>query len=183
MPAIITDQFRILNAETFTKSVTGIGTTSNFYYTFLAHPNPTNVSIVDYGDANWATSVPDPRDSFQQEDRYSDSMLFLKKIGINDFARIVPRVNWASGITYDMYKNNYDITNDAPQTSAKTLYESRFYVVNSEFKVYICINNGSSPDFVDGRPSQFEPTFVDQPRCGGHSSLQRCMDVVVCVCV
>ena len=151
MPAIITDQFRILNAETFAKSVTGIGTTSNFYYTFLAHPNPANVSIVDYGDANWATTPPDPRDSFQQEDRYSDSMLFLKKIGINDFARIVPRVNWASGITYDMYKNNYDITNDAPQTSAKTLYESRFYVVNSEFKVYICINNGSSPDFPDPR--------------------------------
>jgi len=171
MPAIITDQFRILNAETFTKSVTGIGTTSNFYYTFLAHPNPTNVSIVDYGDADWTTSVPDPRDSFQQEDRYADSMLFLKKIGINDFARIIPRVNWSSGITYDMYKNNYDIINDAPQTSAKTLYESRFYVVNSEFKVYICINNGSSPDFVDGRPSQFEPTFVDTaPQQAGDGS-------------
>tara|TARA_B100001059_G_scaffold96117_1_gene95379 strand:- start:5869 stop:7398 length:1530 start_codon:yes stop_codon:yes gene_type:complete len=171
MPAIITDQFRILNAETFTKSVTGIGTTSNFYYTFLAHPNPTNVSIVDYGDANWTSIPPDPKDSFQQEDRYADSMLFLKKIGINDFARIVSRVNWASGITYDMYKNNYDITNDAPQTSAKTLYESRFYIVNSEFKVYICINNGSSPDFVDGRPSQFEPTFVDTaPQVAGDGS-------------
>jgi len=171
MPAIITDQFRILNAETFTKSVTGIGTTSNFYYTFLAHPNPTNVSIVDYGDANWATNVPDPRDSFEQEDRYADSMLFLKRIGINDFARIVPRVNWASGITYDMYKNNYDINNDAPQTSAKTLYESRFYVVNSEFKVYICINNGANPDFPDGRPSQFEPTFIDtSPQQAGDGS-------------
>ena len=28
MPAIITDQFRILNADTFTKSLTGIGTTT-----------------------------------------------------------------------------------------------------------------------------------------------------------
>jgi len=171
MPAIITDQFRILNAETFTKSVTGIGTTSNFYYTFLAHPNPTNVSIVDYGDSDWASTPPDPKDSFQQEDRYADSMLFLKKIGINDFARIVPRINWSSGISYDMYKNNYDITNDAPQTSSKTLYDSRFYVVNSEFKVYICINNGSSPDFPDGRPSQFEPTFVDTaPQVAGDGS-------------
>ena len=171
MPAIITDQFRILNAETFTKSVTGIGTTSNFYYTFLAHPNPTNVSIVDYGDSDWASTPPDPKDSFQQEDRYADSMLFLKKIGINDFARIVPRINWSSGISYDMYKNNYDITNDAPQTSSKTLYDARFYVVNSEFKVYVCINNGSSPDFPDGRPSQFEPTFVDTaPQVAGDGS-------------
>ena len=50
MPAIITDQFRILNAETFSKSMTGIGTTSNYYYTFLGHPNPTDVSIEEYGD-------------------------------------------------------------------------------------------------------------------------------------
>jgi hypothetical protein len=160
MPAIITDQFRILNAETFAKSVTGIGTTSNFYYTFLAHPNPTNISIEEYGNVNWATTTPDPRDSFEQENRYHDSMLFLNKINVNDFARIVPRVNWSSGITYDMYRNDYDITNPAPQTSSKTLYESRFYVVNSEFKVYICINNGTSPDFPKGQPSQHEPTFV-----------------------
>jgi len=172
MPAIITDQFRILNAETFTKSVTGIGTTSNFYYTFLAHPDPTNTDIPDYGVANWGTTgTPDPRDSFQQEDRYHDSMLFLNKIGVNDFARVVTRINWTSGLTYDMYKNNYDITNEAPQTSSKTLYDSRFYAVNSEFKVYICINNGTSPDFPNGRPSQFEPTFVDtSPQVAGDGS-------------
>jgi len=172
MPAIITDQFRILNAETFAKSVTGIGTTSNFYYTFLAHPNPTNVSIEEYGDANWETNTPDPRDSFQQENRYHDSLLFLNKIGINDFARIIPRINWSSGVTYDMYRDDYDITNPAPQTSAKTLYESRFYVVNSEFKVYICINNGAGPGgFEKGQPSQNEPTFVSTvPQKAGNGS-------------
>ena len=171
MPAIITDQFRILNAETFAKSVTGIGTTSNFYYTFLAHPNPTNVSIEEYGAANWASVTPDPRDSFEQENRYHGSMLFLNKIGINDFARIVPRVDWSSGVTYDMYRDDYDITNAAPQTSAKTLYESRFYVLNSEFKVYICINNGTSPDFPNGRPSQNEPNFVSTtPQKAGSGS-------------
>ena len=157
MPAIITDQFRILNAETFAKSVTGIGTTSNFYYTFLAHPNPSNVTIEEYGDANWPV---DPRDSFEQEDRYHDSMLFLKKIGVNDFARIVPRIDWSSGITYDMYRHDYDINNAAPQTSAKSLYESRYYILNSEFKVYICINNGSEPDNPNGIPSQVEPNFT-----------------------
>jgi hypothetical protein len=98
-------------------------------------------------------------------------MLFLNKIGINDFARIVPRVNWTSGIIYDMYRNDYDITNAAPQTSSKTLYDSRFYVVNSEFKVYICINNGTSPDFPKGQPSQNEPTFVSTvPQKAGNGS-------------
>ena len=76
MPAIITDQFRILNAETFSKSMTGIGTTSNYYYTFLGHPNPTDVRVEEYGSATWSTDPPEPLDSFQQEDRYHDSMLF-----------------------------------------------------------------------------------------------------------
>ncbi len=161
MPAIITDQFRILNAETFAKSVTGIGTTSNFYYTFLAHPNPENDDIEEYGVNGWPQNVPDPRDSFEQESAYHGSMLFLNRIGVNDFARIVPRINWSAGITYDMYRHDYDITNAATQTSAKTLYDSRFYVVTSEFKVYLCINNGTSfPDFRNGKPSQFEPRFV-----------------------
>jgi len=161
MPAIITDQFRILNAETFAKSVTGIGTTSNFYYTFLAHPNPENDDIEEYGVNGWPNNVPDPRDSFEQENVYHGSMLFLNRIGINDFSRIIPRVNWSAGITYDMYRHDYDISNSAPQTSAKTLYDSRYYVVTSEFKVYLCINNGTSfPDFKTGRPSQFEPRFV-----------------------
>ena len=50
MPAIITDQYRILNAETFIDSFVGIGTTgNNNYYTFLGHPNPTNVEVKNYG--------------------------------------------------------------------------------------------------------------------------------------
>ncbi len=42
MPAIISDQFRILNAENFVKSVSGVGDTSNKYYTFIGLPNSTN---------------------------------------------------------------------------------------------------------------------------------------------
>jgi len=161
MPAIITDQFRILNAETFVKSLSGIGTTTNSYYTFLGHPNPTNNSIENYGSSDWSTNPPDPRDSFEQESSYHDSMLFLKKVNTSDVARVIPRYTWQSGITYDMYKNDYDITNSAPQTDAKSLYNSRYYVVNSEFKVYVCINNGSNPDYPNGQRSLEEPNFVD----------------------
>ena len=46
MPAIITDQYRILNAETFIDSFVGIGTTgNNNYYSFLGHPNPKNIDV------------------------------------------------------------------------------------------------------------------------------------------
>ena len=56
MPAIITDQYRILNAETFIDSFVGIGTTGkNNYYTFLGHPisYPTNLDVKNYGASDW----------------------------------------------------------------------------------------------------------------------------------
>ena len=164
MPAIITDQFRILNAETFAKSLTGIGTTAVNYYTFLGHPNPTNVSIEEYGDPDWGSpnKTPEPRDSFQQEDRYHDSMLFLKKVNKGDIARVVRRINWTSGTIYDMYRNDYNIQKGAPQSNSKTLYDANYYVVNSEYKVYMCINNGENPDNPDGQKSLVEPNFVDK---------------------
>jgi len=168
MPAIITDQFRILNTETFVKSFTGIGTTTNYYYSFLAHPNPTNTSVENYGTSGWQESPPEPKDSFRDENSYFDSMLFLKRITSNDVARIVPRVDWESGTSYDMYRNNYSIDNPAPQTDSKTLYESRFYVINSEYKVYICLNNGSNPEYPKGQKSLYEPNFVDtNPQTAG----------------
>ena len=145
MPAIITDQFRILNAETFTQSFTGIGTTTNYYYTFLGHPNPTNTQIGDYGVNTWSSDPPAPKDSFKEENLYHDSMLFLKKVSSDDVVRVIKRNNWQLGITYDMYKNDYSIDNEASQTSAKALYSAKFIVVNSEYKVYACLNNGANP--------------------------------------
>ena len=82
MPAIITDQYRILNAETFVDSFVGIGTTGkNNYYTFIGHPKPGNITYdIGYGNIRWETEPPNPIDNFNQENRYHDSMLFLKKI-------------------------------------------------------------------------------------------------------
>ena len=72
-------------------------------------------------------------------------MLFLKRVNSSDVSRIIPRYDWSTGVTYDMYRNNYDINNGAPQSNSKTLYGAKYVIVNSEFKVYICLNNGSEP--------------------------------------
>ena len=168
MPAIITDQFRILNAETFVESFVGVGTTgNNNFYTFLAHPNPEFTDEVNYGKTNWNTDIPDPRDSFQQESLYWDSMLFLKKVQANDVTRVIPRIDWQSGTTYDMYKNTYDGDYLSPVSSSTTLYGSNYYVMNSEYRVYLCINNGANPNST-GERSIYEPKFVDDaPRAAG----------------
>ena len=168
MPAIITDQFRILNAETFVQSFVGVGTTgNNNFYTFLAHPNPEYTDVINYGKTNWNTDIPDPRDSFQQESLYWDSMLFLKKVQENDVTRVIPRIDWQSGTTYDMYRNTYSGDNLTPVSSSTTLYGSNYYVMNSEYRVYLCINNGANPNST-GEKSIYEPRFVDDaPRAAG----------------
>ena len=178
MPAIITDQYRILNAETFIDSFVGIGTTgNNNYYTFLAHPNPKNVGVKNYGFADWGSPVPNPVDSFSQESFYYDSMLFLKKVTSDDVRRVIPRLNWQTGTIYDMYRNNYSGKNDyidenlTPQTKSTSLYSSNYYVVTSEFRVYLCINNGSDPDNPNGKKSIAEPTHTNTaPQDAGDGS-------------
>jgi len=162
MPAVITDQFRISNAETFVQSFVGVGTTANYYYTFLAHPNPQGLynEVENYGTSDWNTIPPSPKDSFEQEYSYHDSMLFLKKVGVEDVCRIIPRNDWQNGATYDMYKHNYDINNATDQLNSKSLYEGKYVMVNSQYKVYLCINNGSEPENPKGKKSLVEPDFV-----------------------
>ena len=64
MPAIISDQFRIMNAETFTKSLVGVGSTANTYYTFIGQPNALNSQA--NGSSSWGEGLP-PLDGFKEE--------------------------------------------------------------------------------------------------------------------
>ena len=93
MAAIITDQLRILNTKDFVASV---ASTTNSYYTWIGLPNATQV------DSNWNSTPPNPRDSFNEENKYWDSMIALKKVTSSDAKQVVPKNTWASGITYDM---------------------------------------------------------------------------------
>ena len=161
MAAIITDQLRILNAKNF---VAGVASTANSYYSFVGLPNPT-----DY-DADWETTPPSPIDNFNQEDNYWDTMVALKKINKADVRQVVRKNTWTSGITYDMYRNNISATDVANPSDAVTLYDANYYVLNSDYRVYICLQNGTSPDNPSGRPSLDEPTFTDlEPRSAGTS--------------
>ena len=161
MSAIITDQLRILNASNF---VAGVGTTTNNYYAFIGLPNPTELL------SDWDTEPPAPIDSFDEENDIWDTMIALKKIEGSDTRQIVRKISWSSGTTYEMYRHDYSRNNPSPITGATNLYDSDFYVMNSDFRVYICLSNGVSPENPDGRPSLDEPTFTDlEPRSAGSS--------------
>ena len=165
MPAIVTDQFRIFNANNFVNSVL---TGDDSYYVFLGLANPFgNIpftdSVVGFGrTSNWQTQTPAPVDNLQYLTHYRDTMLFGKKINSANIRRVVKRHNWITNTRYDMYRHDYQtIVNPAPNSDTGNLYDSSFYVVNSDFKVYICIDNGSSGTNVKGNVSVDEPTFTD----------------------
>ena len=96
--------------------------------------------------------------------------MFGKKISSANIRRIIRRVDWTAGSRYEIYRDDYSPTNQSPLTSANRLYDANYYVLNSDFKVYVCIDNGSSGDNVLGNISEDEPTFTDlEPTKAGNS--------------
>jgi hypothetical protein len=161
MSAIITDQLRILNAKQF---VTSVASTTSSYYTFVGLPNATQVS------STWDTTPPDPRDNFDEENNYWDTIIALKKINSSDVKQVIRKITWQSGITYDMYRHDIKAENQSKPSNAISLYEANYYVINSDYKVYICLQNGTDPENPSGKASLDEPTFTDlEPREAGTS--------------
>ncbi len=162
MAAIITDQLRILNAKNF---VSGVQTSTNSYYTFIGLPNPT-----DYL-STWNNDPPSPKDSLDQSNDYYDTMIALKKISSTDVTQVVKKNTWRSGNLYDMWRNDITRSNPSQPSGSFNIYSANYYVINSDFRVYSCLNNNALPenDF-KGSPSLDEPLFTDlEPRAAGSS--------------
>jgi len=161
MSAIITDQIRVLNAKNF---ISGITTSDNSYYAFVGLPNPTSIQ------SDWDNDPPAPIDNFNEANDYWDTILALKKISSSDVMQVVKKSSWSSGTTYDYYRPDYDITNIPPNSQGTSLYRATYYIVNTDYRVYVCLQNGSTPETPDGKPSLDEPTFTDlEPRAAGTS--------------
>ena len=161
MAAIITDTLRVNNARSF---IDKIRDPDRSYYTFIGLPNATEVV------SNWDTSPPSPRDCLDDSNGYWDTMVAWKKIAADDVRPVVRKVEWASATIYDMYRHDVNRNNLSKPSNKTSLYASNYYVVNSEYRVYICLNNGVDPENPNGRPSLDEPLFTDlEPRAAGTS--------------
>ena len=144
--------------------MSGVSSSSNAYYSFIGLPNPT-----DY-QSDWNSSPPAPKDNFREENDYWDTMVALKKINASDVRQVIPKRTWTSGTTYDMYRHDYSVTNTASVSGATNLYSAFYYVMNSDFRIYVCLQNGTDPNNPNGKPSLDEPTFTDlEPRSAGSS--------------
>ena len=165
MAAIVTDQFRILNASNFIDSVTS---GNDSYYVFLGLDNPTSVGFGRT--TNWNENIPNPTDNLEYLSHYRNTSLFGKKITSANIRRLIRKVTWTSNTSYELYRHDYSIQNPTPNSNSSRLYDSNYYVINRDFRVYICIDNGSSATTPNGTKSQDEPTFTDlEPSAAGTS--------------
>jgi len=156
MAAIITDQFRLFSARNLVSSVEA---EENTYYAFIGLPNAS-----DY-DSNWDASPPSPLDSFDNHNDIWDTIIALKRIKGENCLNVVRKISWSSGTSYDMYRHDISRNNVSNVTGSTSLYSSNYYIINKDYRVYICLENGTDPEHPSGKPSLVEPLFIDfEPR-------------------
>ena len=164
MPAIVTNKFRIHNAEQFTESFSEAS--PNVYYLGIGRPQA--FGTLTRGDSRTTnegsdTSPLTPVDSVQDEFFYFDDLLAAKRVTSSDILNVVPRRNWTTGTVYDYYRHDYGnritgtTTTQTADSGASILYDATFYVMNSNFDVYKCLDNNA------GATSTVEPTTVLTP--------------------
>lgn len=119
MPNLVTNKFKIHNAEQFIESLSE--TSATYLYLFLG-------KVESWDDEN---SVPAPTDSVSNTSYdYWRSMIAAKKLSSADVSHIIPRLDWQTSTAYTAYsqKNNDQFANN-------------FYVVTDDLNVYKCIQN------------------------------------------
>ena len=141
MAAIVTNKFRINNAEQFVESFSETAATTYYLFIGRAHSWATDADVQG-NSINEGTdaSPPTPNDDVTSEFYNYDDMLGAKIITSSDVSHCIPRRNWTTGTTYDMYEHNISSSN-AANSGATNLFDSSYVVMNSSFAVYKVIEN------------------------------------------
>ena len=162
MPAIITNKFRLNNAEQFSESFSE--TANNVYYLGIGRPQA--FGTLTRGDSRTDFEGTDtnpitPGDTVVREFYTFDDLVAAKRVQTSDVSFVIPRRNWTSGTVYDIYRHDYGefttgstTTRITANSTATTLFDSTFYVLTSARNVYKCLDNNG------GAASTNEPTGV-----------------------
>ena len=145
MAAIVTNKFRLNNAEQFYESFSEASTS---FYLFVGRPQPWT-STTPFGGGS-DTQPPTPLDNVDDEYMYFRDMQAAKRIAAADIQYAIPRHNWTSGTIYDYYRGDYgaqwsSTASDIVKTvnNGTNLWASTtlFYVLSSTNNVYKCMSN------------------------------------------
>lgn len=132
--AVLTIHHYLGNIQSF---VNNIVNSRESYFMYVARPQPWLNANGDIDD----TAVPPATGSvYDHESSIYNEMTFGKLITAQDVAFMARRIDWVSGTVYDVYDQNDG-----------DLWDKDYYVINSSFEVYKCIDNGG------GAPSTVRP--------------------------
>ena len=131
MAAIVTSNFRVLNANNFKEDVA-----NNVVYVSIGKSDVWSLTTSDTTDTTPFT----PNDHLDDLGEARSNLMGLKKVASSDLSHVVPRYTWTSGNSYVAWDSD-----DA------SIFDKAFYIVTSEFKVYKCIKAG-------GGASSIQPT-------------------------
>ena len=157
MPAIITNKFRINNAEQFSESFSEAS--PEVYYLGIGRPQA--FATQTRGDLRTENQGTDsaaitPADSIIEEFNTFDDLLAVKKLSSSDVSFVIPRRNWVTSTVYDYYRHDYGnrITGttsiQTANSGATTLFDATFYVLTTARNVYKCLdNNGNAASTVE----------------------------------
>jgi len=131
MTAIVTSKFRTLNAENFKEDIAG-----SSVFVALGKSDAWSNSTSDTTDATPFT----PYDTIDSLVEARENIFALKKLTAGDVSHVIPRHTWTTGTSYVAWDSN-----------DPDIFDKKFYVITSEFKVYKCI-------YTPGTGSTQEPT-------------------------
>jgi hypothetical protein len=151
MPAIITNKFRINNAEQFSESFSEAS--PEIYYLGIGRPQ--SFATQTRGDLRTENQGTDsaaitPADSVIEEFNTFDDLLAVKKITNSDTSFVIPRRNWITSTVYDYYRHDYGnritgtTTTQTANSGATTLFDATFYVLTAARNVYKCLDNNGN---------------------------------------
>ena len=121
MTAIVTTQFRVVNAENFKRDVVD---PDNSVYVFIGKSDAWSSSVSDLTD----TDPPTPVDTNRDSSETFKNLIAGKLVTANDVIHVVPRYDWTSGNAYVAWDDT------DPDITTK-----QFYVITDERKVFKCI--------------------------------------------
>jgi hypothetical protein len=132
MPAILTNNLSVINAENFVDSF--INGQSNIFMA-IGRGWETGETIVTSEDMTnkWEDEMtpPVPVDSIAKQNEFRKLILGLKRVMLNDILIMVPRVNWVEGRIFRT-KN---------ETDKVGVRATDYYCINSDNEVWICVNS------------------------------------------
>jgi len=131
MAAIVTSNFRVLNANNFKEDVS-----NNAVYVSIGKSDVWSLTTSDTTDTTPFT----PNDHLDDLGEARSNMMGLKKIASADLSHVVDRYTWTSGNSYFAWDSDDG-----------SIFDKAFYILTSEFKVYKCIKAG-------GGASSIQPT-------------------------